>query len=61
MDLLRAFLIAMVGLAATLIGATPAFAQVTTGVPGSPDATTTIDGHYPDSIGRRNTASGCRE
>src|SRR5271154_3175851 len=46
MDLLRAFLIAMVGLAATLIGATPAFAQVTTGVPGSPDATTTIDGHY---------------
>src|SRR3984893_17157567 len=30
----------------TVLAAAPAMAQQTTGVPGSPDATTTIDGKY---------------
>jgi hypothetical protein len=31
---------------ALMLTAAPAFAQQTTGVPGSPDGTTTIDGRY---------------
>src|SRR5215475_9805716 len=31
---------------AVMLAAAPAFAQQTTGVPGSPDATETIDGRY---------------
>jgi hypothetical protein len=32
--------------AAALLGSAPAMAQQTTGLPGSPNATTTIDGRY---------------
>src|SRR5271168_3659217 len=47
MNLLRQLSYAVVCLTSTLIGVSPVLAQiVTTGAPGSPDATTTIDGRY---------------
>ena len=36
----------LVMMAVTMLAAAPAAAQQTTGVPGSPSATTTIDGKY---------------
>ena len=38
--------VALLGAVLLSMMVAPAFAQQTTGVPGSPDATTTIDGRY---------------
>ena len=43
---LRRWSAALLAAALLTLAAAPSFAQQTTGTPGSPDATTTIDGRY---------------